>query len=693
MSRDAREQTPHSLHAGAIEFHQRRRLSPMVVHHPSPGGRHVHGSIYSAGPPSHPHSPAWYGSVAGSPHRVLGSSLSAVSGESLVEESLTKKREEAETAAAAAKKASDDLREKQKIIHEALKRHMDDDNSIGTTEADAASALLFATAGLGRTASSKVSVTGSKGEGQGEGQEAEAPNEKEENDNDEDTNTIQGEGKEKEEHVESSVPLKKRRKLLDFLRKRPATTTDTDKQPLHVSPLPSPQIRNRVPSHEYAAGASSVGASSSNSPPRTAGSASMSMTNSYDLKDAQCLHEGAKIKDAAEISPPPPAQVVIQHFPSLLHNVLSNPDLAGNVVQWLPDGKAWKILRWDALRRKVLPKHFSQLQDEDGKVGTSIDTFLWHVAAWGFEEVQSGPDVGAYSHEFFRKDAPQLRHQMEFSPKQGELDSPPAPKKTASTISEKLNEASQLNSILQVPSLASSASRSDTDASAKEAEHALRWREEQRKRGSIHSPAIVYPSMPGRPMRHPDAPLFVNYRMDAYGPEGWQYFPESPMAMRHLASGLTSYEQRLAQQPNFEFAGPRTLALHNIPRVQSGRGALRLPSPTKAGMPKLEQPVVVRRTSFPVSNRGKASRGGPAAVRLPVPPSETLLSNSAAKDSPDENEKVREDAAGMLKFSEEVAERVAVAISKKTKRKLPLSSNSTAVVKTEEEEKPRAVGV
>lgn len=694
MPRDAREQPPHSLHAGAIDFHQRRRLSPMVVHHPSPGGRHVHGSIYSTGTPSHPHSPAWYGSVAGSPHRVLGSSLSAASGESLVEEHTEKKGEEAEmaAAAAAAKKASDDLREKHKIIHEALKRHIDDDNSIGTTEADAASALLFATAGLGRTASSKVSVAGSKGEGEGESQEeAEEPNEKEENDNDEETSTMQGEGKEKEEQLESSVPLKKRRKLLDFLRKRPATTADTDKQPLHVSPLPSPQVRNRVPSHEFTAGTSSVGASSANSPPRTAGSASMSMTNSYDLKDAQCLPEGAKIKDAAEISPPPPAQVVIQHFPSLLHNVLSNPD-CGNVVQWLPDGKAWKILRWDALRRKVLPKYFSQLQDEDGKVGTSIDTFLWHVAAWGFEEVQSGPDVGAYSHEFFCKDAPQLFHQMAFSPKQGELDSPTAPKKTASTISEKLNEASQRNSILQVPSLASSASRSDADASSKEAEQALRWREEQRKRGSIHSPTVVYPSMPGRPVRHPDAPVFVNYRVDAYGPEGWQYFPESPMAMRHLASGLAAYEQRLIQQPNFEFAGPRTLALHNTPRVQSGRGALRLPSPTRASMPKQEQPVVVRRTSFPVSNRGKGSRGGPAAVRIAVPPSETLPSNSTAKDSPDG--KVKEEAAGMLKLSEEVAERVAVAISKKTKRKLPLSSSSTAAVKAEEEEeKPRAVGV
>lgn len=554
---------------------------------------------------------------------------------------------------------------------------MDEDNSIGTNEADAASALLFATAAMRRGESSKVSVTGSKAEG--EGQETEEVEEKDGDDvdNHEETSTLQGEGKEEKEKepTESSGPLKKRRKLLDILRKKPVTTANTEKQPLHVSPLPSPQVRTRVAGHEYVEGTASAA-----TPPRTAGSSSTCMAHSYDLKDALSLHEGAKIKDAAEISPA--SQVVTQHFPSVLHCVLTSSEFAGSVVQWLPDGKAWKILRWDALRRKVLPKHFSQLQDEDGKVGISIDAFLWHLAAWGFEEVQSGPDVGAYFHEFFRKDSPQLCHQMKFSLKQNELESPrAAPKKTPSTVSEKLNDATQPHSILQVPSLASAVSRSDADGSSKEAE-ALKWREEQRKQRSLHSPTIVYPSpIPGRHMRHPDAPVFVNvnYRLGdvPYAAEGWQYFPESPMAMRHIASRLTGYEQRLIQQQNFEFAGPRSHALHNTPRVQSGRGALRLPViSSKVGLPNLERPVV-RRSSFPVSNRGKGSRGSPAAIRVSAPASETLRSSPEAKPASDGQAKA-EDAADILKFSEEVAERVAVAISKKTKRKLPLSGSTTA---------------
>ena len=116
------------------------------------------------------------------------------------------------------------------------------------------------------------------------------------------------------------------------------------------------------------------------------------------MKDAQTLHEGSQIKNAAEISPPP-TQVVIEHFPTVLHSILTSSEFAGNVVQWLPDGEAWKILRWDALRRQVLPKYFSQLRDEDGKLGSSIDAFLWQLASWGFEEIQDGPDVGAYTNK------------------------------------------------------------------------------------------------------------------------------------------------------------------------------------------------------------------------------------------------------------------------------------------------------
>lgn len=286
--------------------------------------------------------------------------------------------------------------------------------------------------------------------------------------------------------------------------------------------------------------------------------------------------------------------------------------------------------------------------------------------------------------QFFRRNSPQLCHKMKFSPKQNELDSPSVPpRKTQSGISAKLKEGSQPHSILQVPSLASATSRSD-EGGLKESEAALNWREEQRKNRAIHSPTIVYPSMPGRHARHPDTPVFVNYRMGdvAFAAEGWQYFPESPMAMRHIAPGLSSYEQQLIQQQNFEFSSPRVFALHSTPRVQSGRGALRHSS--KVGLGKLERPAV-RRSSFPVSNRGKVSRGGPGS-RVVNPSAEILQSGSAGDTLSNQQTKV-EESVGLQKTSEEVAERVAVAISKKTKRKLPLSSSSSSVATEQVEEK------
>jgi hypothetical protein len=179
------------------------------------------------------------------------------------------------------------------------------------------------------------------------------------------------------------------------------------------------------------------------SPPRPGSSPS----SSYDLRDGQALHDSAKIHDPKEIAlvpspppPPPPAPIAaphphhspahqqvaaatipklhkhqlnhqrreIPHFPSVLHAVLTESEFAGKVLLWLPHGQAWRIVRWDALRRSVLPKYFAQLNDDDGAAPSkdaaapmpsgSIDAFLWHLSAWGFEEVNEGPDVGAYAH-------------------------------------------------------------------------------------------------------------------------------------------------------------------------------------------------------------------------------------------------------------------------------------------------------
>lgn len=83
-------------------------------------------------------------------------------------------------------------------------------------------------------------------------------------------------------------------------------------------------------------------------------------------------------------------------FPSALHKLLSASDL-DTVVEWLAHGKAWRIVRWDALRRTILPQLFPR--DNNKSNGGSVDAFLKHLKDWGFEEITEGPDVGAYRHE------------------------------------------------------------------------------------------------------------------------------------------------------------------------------------------------------------------------------------------------------------------------------------------------------
>jgi hypothetical protein len=90
---------------------------------------------------------------------------------------------------------------------------------------------------------------------------------------------------------------------------------------------------------------------------------------------------------------------LIPHFPTVLHHVLVDKELDGKVIQWLPDGEAWKVIRWDAMRRQVLPKYFADLRDENGSGCGTIDAFLYHLDAWGFEEIQDGINAGAYRND------------------------------------------------------------------------------------------------------------------------------------------------------------------------------------------------------------------------------------------------------------------------------------------------------
>ena len=85
-------------------------------------------------------------------------------------------------------------------------------------------------------------------------------------------------------------------------------------------------------------------------------------------------------------------------FPLVLHEVLSQSCHAGTVLDWLPHGQGWRVLRWDELARMVLPEYFPQFCSGPSGEG-NITAFLDYVKAHGFREVrEAGPDMGSYRH-------------------------------------------------------------------------------------------------------------------------------------------------------------------------------------------------------------------------------------------------------------------------------------------------------
>lgn len=233
----------------------------------------------------------------------------------------------------------------------------------------------------------------------------------------------------------STVPLKKRKKQMDIIRRQEqqdneedhhhesSSNTDdnnnkdsstTDQNPCHISPV----------SH------SSSGQGEDGTPLRRTNSSATNnnSAHSYDSKDlhpsyrssgvvskgetTKELLDSSKVHCTAQIGAQPsssslsstfPSQVLIPHFPTVLHHVLADKELDGKVIQWLPDGEAWKVVRWDAMRRQVLPKYFADLRDENGSGCGTIDAFLYHLDAWGFEEIQDGTNAGAYRNDVSKK--------------------------------------------------------------------------------------------------------------------------------------------------------------------------------------------------------------------------------------------------------------------------------------------------
>jgi hypothetical protein len=183
-------------------------------------------------------------------------------------------------------------------------------------------------------------------------------------------------------------PLKKRKSTDHHVSTMSGDVEASSDDTYHVSPI----------SHSSKSGTTTETNNMSHDTPST------SSAHSFDMmkEDPHSSHTVASIKkDQSQSRPQKSIFQMIPQFPSLVHWILSEPssklavDLS--VLQWVSHGQAWRIIRWDAFRREVLPAMFPQLVSNATDTG-SIDAFMWQLKAWGFQEIQDGPDIGAFAH-------------------------------------------------------------------------------------------------------------------------------------------------------------------------------------------------------------------------------------------------------------------------------------------------------
>jgi hypothetical protein len=234
-------------------------------------------------------------------------------------------------------------------------------------------------------------------------------------------------------------------------------------------------------------------------------------------------------------------------------------------------------------------------------------------------------------------------------------------------------------SMLQVPSLASM-SRSDAESeSLKRNPPKKRARYDAQSSVDIPKSSVNRQTSPG-PLNWPARPAQDSSMLRGYRPEdtysesaGWGPYYSNNIGMRQMAGQYqgSNYDPRFhLRQVGAEpvMRHPQHPASYG-PQVRSCRGSLRLPTSNRANSTSSPVTAPAIRSSFPVSNRGKGPRR-PSACRSAIPTGDVAKSAKIGERG----------FSAETSFSLGEAQRigsavhgVAVAVSRKTKRKLPLT--------------------
>ena len=84
-------------------------------------------------------------------------------------------------------------------------------------------------------------------------------------------------------------------------------------------------------------------------------------------------------------------------FLKKLHELLSG-NSSPEAMEWLPHGKAFRVLRWDIFAEKVLSDALTTLLKQADDIDVLILTFRGLLKECGFVKVKRGKDYGSYCH-------------------------------------------------------------------------------------------------------------------------------------------------------------------------------------------------------------------------------------------------------------------------------------------------------
>lgn len=85
-------------------------------------------------------------------------------------------------------------------------------------------------------------------------------------------------------------------------------------------------------------------------------------------------------------------------FPQKLMKIMSADDITG-IIEWCLNGEAIIIKDRARLSNEVLPRYFGEAE---------YRSFTRRLLRWGFKRIAKGKETGAFYHELFRRDKPEL---------------------------------------------------------------------------------------------------------------------------------------------------------------------------------------------------------------------------------------------------------------------------------------------